>query len=165
MSKRERTGGQPGKRNKKIMDPDVFDDCGEDLGELELLQEDKEELSWQETSGNQVNDYFLDESKCGISDCTHWLGAGITHPKAWHFSVFPACSEHLKTFNRKAQQGYGDYYVDIIEIMMNAGCLIECSLCNLLRKQYVLRNGDGKAFVNHPPVENDDTDLIHFCCH
>ena len=58
------------------------------------IMENKEELSWQETSGNQVNDYFLDESKCRISDCTHWLGAGITHPKAWHFFGFQTCSAH-----------------------------------------------------------------------
>ena len=78
--------GQTPKRKKlPIIDPDVFDDCGEKVSDLAKLDENCEELCWWEMPGDSVENYFLDESEYDIRDFSHWLNSPTVHPQAWRF--------------------------------------------------------------------------------
>ena len=101
-----------------IVDLDVFDDCGEDCGELAQLTEEKEDLCWWEMPGNQAEDYFLDETEYDIRDVTYWLNSPTKHPRAYNFLGFEACKQH---FQKNQWQHSGNFHVDVMEIMGGEG--------------------------------------------
>ena len=111
-------GEKPKRKTIPILDPEHFDDCGEDLGELEALAHASEDLCWWETLGNLVNDDFLTTSEFRMISEPHWLNDDTKNPNAWHFLGFKAGLEHFETYNWSA---HGTFHVDIMEIMGGEG--------------------------------------------
>ncbi|CAK0851968.1 unnamed protein product [Prorocentrum cordatum] len=56
LKSRKAEGHEPKKKVKRIIDPDVMDDCGEDLGELNYLQ--NEEVCWWEMPDNEEMELY-----------------------------------------------------------------------------------------------------------
>ncbi|CAK0822523.1 unnamed protein product, partial [Prorocentrum cordatum] len=56
LKSRKAEGHEPKKKVKKILDPEVMDDCGEDLGELNYLR--NEEVCWWEMPGNEEMELY-----------------------------------------------------------------------------------------------------------
>ena len=90
-------GEKPKRRKLPILDPDHFDDCGEDLGELTKLADSSEELCWWETPDNLVLNDFLTTSEFRVIGEPHWLNDDTHRPDAWHFLGFKACDQYFES--------------------------------------------------------------------
>ena len=87
-------GEKPKRKKIPFLDPDHFDDSGEEPGDLEALANSTEELCWWENPDKEVDDIVLDASSDGVLNGPHWLNDTTTNPKVQHFLGFEALRQH-----------------------------------------------------------------------
>ena len=132
-------GQKPAKRVKKIMDPDHFDDCGDDLGDLEYLLDEME--TWYESPDTQSNDRLAYESDFHIDDVTYWCGNSDEPPRATNHDDLLSMAQYFTGLRRS-----GDgIYVDVCEIMGG-----EARTTKILQRRHFVggRNFDATCGVN-----------------
>ena len=95
--KLKQQGGKPAQRRVKVCE-EHYDDCGEDLGDLQYLLDQAE--AWEEHADFEEHRWWLETSMFSMHDVTFWLGSEV-----WSDGVqkFDSLEEYLQTQGTRHQ--------------------------------------------------------------